>query len=321
MIALNFYICHKNAKIIVVKEVKNMKIGIIGLGKMGLNLALNMLDNDIEVVGYDAYLSDTIKNENQGIDYKGSLNDLVNSLESPRIIWVMVPAGQPTTMVIDELSALVSENDIIMDGGNSRYTESIERGKLLKEKNIFFLDVGTSGGQGGARNGACLMIGGDKKAYDIVQPIFSKIAKEGGYDYMGESGSGHFVKMVHNGIEYGMMQAIGEGFDILEASPFDLDYEKIARVWSNGSIIEGLLMDMVHEAIKKDPKLSNIIGRVDDSGEGQWTIEEALKLKVSIPVITQSLFSRYKSKDDHKFAEKVIAAMRNEFGGHKVYKK
>lgn len=298
-----------------------MKIGLIGLGKMGLNLALNMVDNDIEVFGYDAFLSQEMKDRHKTINYKDSLESLVKVLPLPRILWVMVPSGEATSMVIDKLSKLVDPGDIIIDGGNSKYTDSILRAKKLEKQNIHFLDVGTSGGQNGARNGACLMIGGQEETYQTVKAIFDKIAQKDGYEYMGESGSGHFVKMVHNGIEYGMMQAIGEGFDLLEASPFKLDYEKISRVWSNGSIIEGLLMDMVHNAIVKDPNLDSIIGRIDDSGEGQWTIEEALKLKVSMPVIAQALFSRYKSKDDDKFAEKVIAAMRNEFGGHKVYKK
>ena len=303
------------------KEAIKMKIGLIGLGKMGLNLALNMLDNDVDVAGFDAYLNESLKDKYPDIMYEKSLESLVESLESPRIIWVMVPAGEPTETVINHLSELVDEGDIIMDGGNSRYTDSMMRGAQLKNKGIHFLDVGTSGGQDGARNGVCLMIGGDKKAFEIVKPLFELIAKKGGFDYMGNSGSGHFVKMVHNGIEYGMMQAIGEGFDLLEASPFNLDYQKIARVWANGSIIEGLLMNMVYQAVQKDPKLSKIDGVVDDSGEGQWTIEEALKMKVSMPVIAQALFSRYKSKDQHKFAEKIVAAMRNEFGGHKVYKK
>jgi len=298
-----------------------MKIGLIGLGKMGLNLALNMVEKDVEVVGFDAYLNESLKEKYPNIKYQNSLEALVNALEKPRIIWVMVPAGEPTETVINRLTELVDQGDIIMDGGNSRYTDSMMRSAQLKNQGIHFLDVGTSGGQDGARNGACLMVGGDKDAYDQVQPLFDLIAKEDGYDYMGNSGSGHFVKMVHNGIEYGMMQAIGEGFDLLEASPFDLDYQKIARVWANGSIIEGLLMDMVYQAVQKDPKLSSIEGVVDDSGEGQWTIEEALKMKVSMPVIAQALFSRYKSKDQHKFAEKIVAAMRNEFGGHKVYKK
>ncbi len=298
-----------------------MNIGLIGLGKMGMNLALNMIDHKIKVVGYDAYLNQDMKRSYPDIKFKDTIKALVDSLEKPRIVWVMVPAGEPTDSVISELAGLLEENDILIDGGNSRYTDSIKRSEMLKVKGIFMLDVGTSGGQNGARNGACLMIGGEHIAYNKVEPIFKAIAAENGYEYMGESGSGHFVKMVHNGIEYGMMQAIGEGFDLLEASPFELDYEKIAKVWSNGSIIEGLLMDMVYQAILKDPQLSQIVGVVDDSGEGQWTVEEALKFKVSIPVIAQSLFSRYKSKDKEKFAEKVVAAMRNEFGGHKVYKK
>lgn len=298
-----------------------MKIGLIGLGKMGLNLALNMIEHDIHVVGYDAYLNKDFRDKYPDIDYKNSLESVVKALDKPRMIWVMVPAGQPTESVINDLSSMVDPGDIIMDGGNSRYTDSMRRAENLKAKGIHFLDVGTSGGQDGARHGVCLMVGGNPSAFETVKPIFHAIAKKDGFDYMGTSGSGHFVKMVHNGIEYGMMQAIGEGFDLLEASPFDLDYQKIARVWANGSIIEGLLMDMVYQAVMKDPKLSQIKGVVDDSGEGQWTIEEALKMKVSMPVIAQALFSRYKSKDEDKFAEKIVAAMRNEFGGHKVYKK
>ena len=191
----------------------------------------------------------------------------------------------------------------------------------LKRKGIHLLDVGTSGGTKGARYGASLMVGGEKEVFKKMEPLFKALATKDGYGYMGKSGSGHFVKMVHNGIEYGMMQAIGEGFDVLEASPFELDYETVSKVWANGSIIEGLLMDMVHQAVSKDAKLEGIEGKVDDSGEGQWTIEEALKLKVSIPVIAHSLFARYKSKDETKFSEKVVAAMRGEFGGHKVHKK
>lgn len=298
-----------------------MKIGLIGLGKMGLNLALNMMDNDIEVVGFDPYIDKNLKNKHKNIVFKDSLKDLVSELTSPKIIWIMVPAGKVTSDVISKLEGLVDKEDIIIDGGNSRYIDSIIMAEKLNKKGIHFLDVGTSGGQAGARDNACLMIGGNESAFKTVEPLFAKITHKDGYGYMGKSGSGHFVKMVHNGIEYGMMQAIGEGFDLLENSEFDLDYERVAKVWANGSIIEGLLMRMVLNAMKKDAKLSDIAGRVDDSGEGQWTIEEALKLKVSIPVITQALFSRYKSKDDNKFAEKVIAAMRNEFGGHKVYKK
>ncbi len=298
-----------------------MNIGLVGLGKMGINLALNLLDHNYKVTGYDKFLTNEIKATYKGIEYKNSLKELVQSLKKPRVIWVMVPAGETTDQVINELRDLLDKGDIIIDGGNSRYTDSVRRYHLLAEQDIHLLDVGTSGGTSGARDGASLMIGGNKEVFNQVESIFEAIATKDGYGYMGESGSGHFVKMVHNGIEYGMMQAIGEGFDLLEASTYDLDYKEVAKVWANGSIIEGLLMDMVLSAVTKDPKLAEIVGKVDDSGEGQWAIEEALNLKVSIPVITQALFSRYKSKDDEKFAEKIVAAMRNEFGGHKVYKK
>ena len=298
-----------------------MNIGLIGLGKMGLNLALNLLDHGFDVFGFDTHIKDDVKSSNTGIKYKDSLKGLVQSLEKPRVVWVMVPAGVVTDGVLDELSGLLDKDDIVIDGGNSRYTDTVRRFNALNERGVHLLDVGTSGGTSGARNGASLMIGGEKEVFDFVEPVFEAVATVDGYGYMGPSGSGHYVKMVHNGIEYGMMQAIGEGFDVLEASQYELDYTEVAKVWANGSIIEGLLMDMVLSAVTKDPKLTEIVGRVDDSGEGQWTIEEALKLKVSIPVIAQSLFSRYKSKDDEKFAEKIVAAMRNEFGGHKVYKK
>ncbi len=298
-----------------------MKIGLVGLGKMGLNLALNLIDHNHTVVGYDKYLPENIVEKNISILFVDSLKKMVDSLEKPKVIWIMVPSGNPTEIVIDELSSLLESDDIVIDGGNSRYSDSIERANRLEKLGIHLLDVGTSGGINGARNGACLMIGGQKNAFQKLEDVFSDISIKDGYAYMGKSGSGHFVKMVHNGIEYGMMQAIGEGFDLLEASPFDFDYESVAKVWSNGSIIEGLLMRMVLDAVIKDPKLTKIKGRVDDSGEGQWTVEEALKLKISLPVITQALYSRFKSKDDDKFAERIIAAMRKEFGGHKTYKK
>jgi len=298
-----------------------VKIGLVGLGKMGLNLALNLIDHNHTVVGYDKYLPENIVEKNISILFVDSLKKMVDSLEKPKVIWIMVPSGNPTEIVIDELSSLLESDDIVIDGGNSRYSDSIERANRLEKLGIHLLDVGTSGGINGARNGACLMIGGQKNAFQKLEDVFSDISIKDGYAYMGKSGSGHFVKMVHNGIEYGMMQAIGEGFDLLEASPFDFDYESVAKVWSNGSIIEGLLMRMVLDAVIKDPKLTKIKGRVDDSGEGQWTVEEALKLKISLPVITQALYSRFKSKDDDKFAERIIAAMRKEFGGHKTYKK
>ncbi len=298
-----------------------MNIGLIGLGKMGYNLALNMKDKHINVIAYDISKEAVLSLSKEGVQTAVSYEDLVSKLPSPRLIWLMVPSGAIVDGVIQTLSLILSSNDILIDGGNSLYLDSIRRHDDLFKKGIGFIDCGTSGGTTGARNGACLMVGGDRDVVQKAEFVFKAIAKEGGYTHVGKPGSGHFVKMVHNGIEYGMMQAIGEGFELMEASPFDIDYQKIASVWSNGSIIEGLLMRNVRDAFSKDPALEAIIGRVDDSGEGQWMVEAALKHKVSLPVITQSLYARYKSKDDLKFTEKVVAAMRNEFGGHAVYKK
>jgi len=298
-----------------------MKIGLVGLGKMGYQLALNMRDHNYQVVGYDT--SEEIMNElkNQGIHTVDTYQEMVDALPKPRVIWLMVPAGDILDSVIEDFRALLDKDDVLIDGGNSNYLDSIRHYNLLKEDQIQFLDCGTSGGVDGARNGACLMVGGEQDVVANLEHLFVAIAQENGYGYMGKPGSGHFVKMVHNGIEYGMMQAIGEGFDLLHQSDYDLDYESITRVWANGSIIESALIDNVHSAVKKDAKLDQIVGRVDDSGEGQWMIEDALRKKVSMPAITAALFARYKSRDDKRFSEKVVAAMRNEFGGHKVYKK
>ena len=296
------------------------QIGLIGLGRMGYNLALNMLDHNTEVLAYDKVLTDEVKNNKQ-LKLHDSIESLIKTLNKPRIIWLMVPSGEITDNVINEVSSLLEKDDIIIDGGNSNYNDTLRRAKDLKAKQLNFIDCGTSGGTDGARYGASLMVGGDKKIVKSIEWLFKSIATENGYAYMGESGSGHFVKMVHNGIEYGMMQAIGEGFELLEKSEFALDYKEVSKVWAHGSIIQGLLMDTAYSAFKKDDKLESIIGRIDDSGEGQWTIEAALKYKASIPVISNSLFARYKSRDEEHFSEKLVAAMRYEFGRHKVYKK
>jgi 6-phosphogluconate dehydrogenase len=296
------------------------QIGLIGLGRMGYNLALNMLDHNTEVLAYDKVLTDEVKNNKQ-LKLHDSIESLIKDLNKPRIIWLMVPSGEITDNVINEVSSLLEKDDIIIDGGNSNYNDTLRRAKDLKAKQLNFIDCGTSGGTDGARYGASLMVGGDKKIVKSIEWLFEALATEDGYAYMGKTGSGHFVKMVHNGIEYGMMQAIGEGFELLEKSEFDLDYQEVSKVWAHGSIIQGLLMDTAYSAFKKDDKLESIIGRVDDSGEGQWTIEAALKYKASIPVISNSLFARYKSRDEEHFSEKIVAAMRYEFGRHKVYKK
>lgn len=299
-----------------------MKLGLIGLGKMGYNLAQNLLDHTHSVVGYDvnpqaakdlqAYNSNAIPAE--------SIADLVQKLEAPRIVWVMVPHSI-VDEVLDTIAPLLSAGDIVVEGGNSHYKESVARGERLGQSGIHYYDVGTSGGTEGARHGACFMIGGNRDAFSTIEPIFADLSVEKGYLYAGEVGAGHFLKMVHNGIEYGMMQAIAEGFEVLDKSQFDYNYEDVARVWANGSVIRGWLMDLTERAFSKDAKLEGIKGVMQSSGEGKWTVETALELQASAPVIAMSLFMRYRSLEDDTFHGKVVAALRNEFGGHAVVKK
>lgn len=298
-----------------------MKIRLIGLGKMGTNIALNLKDHGHEVLGYDVSEKSRQEFETYGLKSLDNLSDFLKRDENERLVVLLFIPNQVVDSVIEQVIPHLIPQDIIVDAGNSNFNVSIKRFHLLKGKGIDFVDLGTSGGTYGARHGACLMAGGDKDVVSYLEPMFLDISVKDGYSYVGRPGSGHFVKMVHNGIEYGMMQAIGEGFDLLEASPFELDYESIAKMWNHGSIIESALIGYIHNAFSSDPKLSEIQGRVDDSGEGMWMIEEALKYKISLPVITQALYARYKSRDETLFGEKVVAAMRKEFGGHAVYKK
>jgi 6-phosphogluconate dehydrogenase len=249
-----------------------------------------------------------------------SIQDLVQSIEKPRVFWIMVPHSVVDS-VISEITPFLSEGDIVVEAGNSHYKESIRRYNQLKEVGVSFMDAGTSGGMEGARDGACYMIGGEPEAWSIVEPIFRDTAVENGYLYAGKAGSGHFLKMIHNGIEYGMMAAIGEGFEVLEKSEFDFDYEKVAKVWNNGSVIRSWLMDLTERAFSKDAKLDEIKGIMHSSGEGKWTVETALDLQAATPVIAMSLLMRYRSLDNDTFTGKVVAALRNEFGGHVVEKK
>ncbi|MGE7852357.1 phosphogluconate dehydrogenase (NAD(+)-dependent, decarboxylating) [Bacillus paramycoides] len=297
-----------------------MQVGLIGLGKMGLNLGKNLIDHKHQVAAFDLNTSAVEEMKEYGATGVSSLNELVQSLESPRILWVMVPHAVVDS-VINEVTPLLSKGDILIEAGNSHYKESIRRYEQLKTEGIHFMDAGTSGGMEGARNGACYMIGGDQEAWEIVEPIFRDTAVENGYLYAGEAGSGHFLKMVHNGIEYGMMAAIGEGFEILEKSEFDYDYEKVSRVWNNGSVIRSWLMELTENAFSKDAKLDEIKGVMHSSGEGKWTVETALDLQAATPVIAMSLLMRYRSLDNDTFTGKVVAALRNEFGGHAVEKK
>ncbi|OPA73402.1 6-phosphogluconate dehydrogenase (decarboxylating) [Paenibacillus selenitireducens] len=297
-----------------------MKVGLVGLGKMGLNLGQNLIDNKHDVVAFDLNTSAVQEISTYGAKGVSTLAELVQSLETPRIVWIMVP-HKVVDSVIDEISPLLSKGDIVIEAGNSHYKESIERHSKLQEIGVSFMDVGTSGGMEGARHGACYMIGGDPEAWAIVEPIFRDTSVENGYLYAGKSGSGHFLKMVHNGIEYGMMGAIGEGFEVLEKSDFDFDYEKVARVWNNGSVIRSWLIELMERAFSKDAKLDEIRGIMHSSGEGKWTVETAFDLQAATPIIAMSLLMRFRSLEEDTFTGKVVAALRNEFGGHAVEKK
>ncbi|KZN96508.1 phosphogluconate dehydrogenase (NAD(+)-dependent, decarboxylating) [Aeribacillus pallidus] len=297
-----------------------MKVGLIGLGKMGLNLGKSLIDHKHEVVAFDVNSEAVEEIKKYGATGVSSLRELVLSLEKPKIVWMMIPHNVVDS-VIREIIPFLSEGDIVIDGGNSHYKESIRHYNELKEIGIHFMDAGTSGGVEGARNGACYMVGGDREAWSIVEPLFRDTALQNGYLYAGKAGSGHFLKMVHNGIEYGMMAAIGEGFEILEKSEFDYDYEKVARVWNNGSVIRSWLMELTERAFSKDAKLDEIKGIMHSSGEGKWTIETALDLQTATPVIAMALLIRYRSLENDTFTGKVVAALRNEFGGHAVEKK
>jgi 6-phosphogluconate dehydrogenase len=308
-------------KIFFILEEDIMNIGMIGLGKMGYNLSLNLKEHGHEVVAFDKDTNLVEKVTADGIIGVSTIEKLVQGLPTPRIIWLMVPAGDITEAVVEEVSSYLESGDILIDGGNSNYKDTLRREQTLKEKGIYFFDCGTSGGMEGARNGACTMIGGDEEVFRLIEPIFKDITVDNGYLYAGRTGSGHFLKMVHNGIEYGMMQAIAEGFEILEKSPFDYDYEKVAKVWNNGSVIRSWLMELTENAFSKDAKLDGIKGVMHSSGEGKWTVETALDLQAAAPVIALSLMMRYRSLEDDTFTGKVVAALRNEFGGHAVVKK
>lgn len=296
-----------------------MQIGFIGLGRMGGNMVKRLLGKGHEIVAYARHEESRKEVEGFGAVGAASLADLVQRLTPPRLVWVMVPSGQTTEETMNSLTLLLQKGDILIDGGNSYYKDSIRRGQAVKEKGIAFLDVGTSGGIWGLDLGYCLMIGGEKGAFEMAEPIFKALAPENGYDYMGPQGSGHFVKMVHNGIEYGMLQAYGEGFEIMHAKEeFNLDLQKISNLWNHGSVVRSWLLELAENAFRKEPHLSRIKGYVEDSGEGRWTVCEAIEKDIPAPGITLSLLARFRSRQQESFSAKVISALRNEFGGHAV---
>lgn len=284
-----------------------MKIGMVGLGKMGGNMAERLRRDGHAVVGYSRSGGDV-----------GSLEELAKVLESPRVVWVMLPAGDPTESTIAELAALLTEGDVVIDGGNSNYTESIRRKGMLAARGIGFIDAGVSGGVWGLAEGYCLMVGGDDQDIRKVMPAFRSLAPEGGFAHVGPSGSGHFTKMVHNGIEYGIMQSFGEGFELLSASELGIDVTAALSAWRYGSVVRSWLLELLVQALEEDPGLHQVKGWAEDSGEGRWTVEEAVRLAVPAPAISAALFARFASRQEDSPAMKVIAALRNKFGGHEV---
>jgi 6-phosphogluconate dehydrogenase len=301
-----------------------MDIAIVGLGKMGANMARRLIRGGHRVVGTD-HLPENTQNlaAEAGLIPVASISEAVQALPVPRVVWVMVPSGAPTEAVVNELAVLLSPGDTIIDGGNTFYKDDICRAAMLKEKGIHYLDVGTSGGVWGLTEGYSLMIGGETDAVSQLRPIFETLAPavDQGWGHVGPAGAGHFVKMIHNGIEYGMMQAYAEGFAIMEAKKdFNLDLHQIAEIWRVGSVVRSWLLDLTANALKADQKLAGIAGWVADSGEGRWTVFEAVDLDVPAPIITLSLQQRFTSRQQGSYAYKLLAAMRNQFGGHAVKK-
>ena len=300
-----------------------MEIGMVGLGKMGANMTKRLLQGGHRVVVSDLNVEAVQTAVSDGAVAADSLDDLCGKLSSPRVVWVMVPSGKITEGVVGSLGDILDEGDIIIDGGNSNYKETMRRGETLREKGIAFVDVGTSGGVWGLAEGYSMMAGGTETAVNQISPILKTLAPgvDFGWGRVGPSGSGHFVKMIHNGIEYGLMQAYAEGFDIMRAkSEFDLDLHNIAEIWRFGSVVRSWLLDLTANALAEDQELSDIKGWVSDSGEGRWKVFEAIDLDVPAPVITASLMARFVSRIDESYAAKLLAAMRNQFGGHAVKK-
>lgn len=296
-----------------------MQIGMIGLGRMGGNMTRRLLREGHKVVGY-AREPDSIRAvEAEGALGADSLEDLVAKLERPRSVWLMIPAGDPTEETVRRLGELLAAGDAIVDGGNSNYTDSTRRAQELSAKGIEFVDAGTSGGIWGLENGYCLMIGASPDAFERLDPIFATLAPADGYARVGPPGSGHFTKMVHNGVEYALMEAYGEGFEILRASEFDLDLGQIAEVWRHGSVVRSWLLDLAASALARDPQLEDVSDWVEDSGEGRWTVQTAIDNAVPAPTIALSLFRRFASRQEESFSNKLLAALRKEFGGHAVH--
>jgi 6-phosphogluconate dehydrogenase len=295
-----------------------MELGFYGLGRMGMNMVLRLLRDGHRVVAYNRTQSKVIEVQDEGAIGAVSVPDMVQKLEPPRVVWLMLPAGETVERAVAEAAAYLSAGDVLVDGGNSNYKDTIRRAVEIKARGLHYVDAGTSGGIWGLAVGYCMMVGGDEESVKRLQPILTSLAPEDGYLHCGPSGAGHFVKMVHNGIEYGMLQAYGEGFEILQASDFDLDLRAISHLWNQGSVVRSWLLELAERAFTVDPELDTLTGYVEDSGEGRWTVLEAMEKDVPAPIITLSLLLRFRSRQVDSFSAKVIAALRREFGGHAV---
>jgi 6-phosphogluconate dehydrogenase len=298
-----------------------LQIAIIGLGRMGANMATRLVRGGHEVVAYSHGSDAAARAATAGAEFAASLDDLVRRLQPPRAVWVMVPAGEPTETTVASLGERLSRGDVVIDGGNSNYKDSMRRAATLAERGVHLIDVGTSGGIWGLAEGYSLMVGGDAAAAERLRPIFETLAPtpDRGWAHVGPSGAGHFVKMVHNGIEYGLMEAYAEGFSILRhKAEFELDLPAIAELWRHGSVVRSWLLDLAARALAEDPTLKKVAPYVSDSGEGRWTVTEAIDLDVPAPVITLALIQRLRSRDEESFADRLLAALRNQFGGHAV---
>jgi 6-phosphogluconate dehydrogenase len=295
-----------------------VQLGFVGLGKMGLNMVTRLSRGGHQVAAFDRSAEAVSKSETAGAKGAVSLEALVAALPAPRAVWVMVPSGDPTESTVQALGNLLSAGDTIIDGGNTNFHDDVRRAEALAKKQITYIDAGVSGGVWGLTEGYCLMVGGDEASCKRLEPVFLTLAPENGYLRVGGSGSGHYVKMIHNGIEYGLMQAYAEGFELMHASPYDVDLAQVAALWNRGSVVRSWLLELAARALSQDGDLEKLKGYVDDSGEGRWTLVEGIERAVPLPVLTAALFTRFRSREDNPFGERMLAALRQQFGGHAV---
>jgi 6-phosphogluconate dehydrogenase len=295
-----------------------MELGFIGLGKMGMNMVTRLRRDNHRVVVFDRSAELVKQAEGQGCVAASSLAEMIGKLAAPRTVWVMVPSGAPTEETVQAVAALLQPGDTIVDGGNTRFHDDVRRAADLKKKQLHYVDAGTSGGIWGLQVGYCLMIGGEEAPVKRLSPLFTTLAPENGWAHVGGHGAGHYVKMVHNGIEYSMMQGYAEGFELMSKSEYNLDLGRVADLWMHGSVVRSWLLELAVDALKDDPKLDKLKGFVQDSGEGRWMIADAIEKDVPVPTLTTALFTRFRSRQDQSFAEKMLAALRNAFGGHAV---